>query len=79
MSYDQTNARALSDETLRSLLDILQAELARRDTIKAGLDVGERLQFDTVVDMIRERTKLDEPDTLAMVRAHVPGRVRGTP
>ena len=71
-------ATTLEDAHLQSLLDVLQAELARRETIRKGLDVGERLQFDTVVDYIRNRTKLGEADALAMIRAHEPWpRTRG--
>jgi hypothetical protein len=72
-------ATILEDVHLRSLLDVIKAELARRETIKDGLDVGERLRFDETIDLIRERTKLSEADALAMIRAHVPGRVRGMP
>lgn len=67
-------AVALDDEPLRSLHDVLRAELTRRDTIRNGLEIGERLQFDTVVDFIRERTGLSETDALAMIRAHDPER-----
>lgn len=73
------SAVALDDTQLQALSEALQAELARRKTIKDGLDVGERLQFDTTVDLVRQRTGLCEADALAMIRAHVPGRVRGEP
>lgn len=70
-------ATRLEDSRLNDLSKAVLAELARRDTIKNGLDAGERLQFDTAIDMIRERTKLSITDALAMIRAHEPGRVRG--
>lgn len=71
-------ARALDDRSFKALFDVLRTELARRETIRKGLDIGERLQFDTVVDLIRERTKLGEADALAMIRAHEPWpRTRG--
>lgn len=72
-------AMALDDARLQALFDTLRNELARRKTIKDGLDVGERLQFDTTVDLVRQRTGLGESDALAMIRAHVPGRVRSEP
>lgn len=72
-------AKALDDRRFQALFDVLRTELARREAIRRGLDVGERLQFDTVVDLIRERTKLSEADALAMIRAHEPERVRGGP
>lgn len=65
-------ASALEDAPLRSLMDAVRAELVRRDTIKSGLDAGERLQFDTTVNLIRQRTKLSQADALAMIRAHEP-------
>lgn len=68
---------ALDDVPLRSLSDLIQKEMTRRETFQKGLDVGERLQFDTTVDLIRQRTGLSEADALAMIRTHVPGRVRG--
>jgi hypothetical protein len=70
-------AMSLEDVPLQSLFDIIKAELARRKAIKDGLDVGERLQFDTTLGFIRQRTGLSEADALAMIRAHEPGRVRG--
>lgn len=70
-------AMTLEDVPLRSLYDVLQTELVRRDTIRNGLDVGERLQFDTMVDLIRDRTGLSETDAFAMIRTYEPKRVRG--
>ena len=70
-------AMSLEDVPLQSLFDIIKAELARRKAIKDGLDVGERLQFDTTLDFIRQRTGLSAADALAMIRAHEPGRARG--
>lgn len=67
----------LEDTHLRSLLSAIKAELTRRETIENGLDVGERLQFDTTLDLIRQRTGLSVADALTMIRAHEPGRVRG--
>ncbi len=72
-------AMTLEDGALLALAEALQVELDRRYVIKDGLDVGERLQFDTTIDLIRERTKLSVEDALAMIRAHVPGRARSMP
>lgn len=69
---DLIDVKDLEDEQLRSLFNVVYAEIARRDMIKAGLDVGERLQFDLVVTMIRERTKLSVADALELVRTHQP-------
>ena len=66
------DASHVEDPQLRSLSDVLQTELARRDTIKKGLDIEERLQFSTLIAYIRDRTNISEDDALAMIRAHVP-------
>jgi|SRR5882672_4866351 len=66
------DALRLDGDLLQALEKALSEELTRRDTIRKGLDSGEKLQFDTIIDMIRERTGVGDADALAMVRAHVP-------
>lgn len=66
------DALLLDDALLQGMLEGLQEEMARRNAIRAGLDSGEKLQFDTLIDLIRERTGVGDVDALAMIRAHVP-------
>lgn len=66
------DALLLDDVLLQGMLEGLQEEMARRNAIRAGLDSGEKLQFDTLIDLIRERIGVGDADALAMVRAHVP-------
>jgi len=79
------DALRLDDIPLQALHTALADELSRRDTLRKGLDAGEQLQFDTMIDLVRERTRLGDADALAMIRAHVPqtpplrGRPRKSP
>lgn len=79
-NYDARNAEelmaeaiGLEDSQLQALVDGLSAEMDRRRLVEKGLDVGEVLQFDTLIGMVKERTRLGHDDALAMIRAHVPG------
>lgn len=62
----------LDDIPLQALEYAVSKETTRRNMVRNGLDLGERLQFDTLIDLIRERTDFGDADALAMVRAHVP-------
>lgn len=73
---DTQDVKFLSDDELEFLSKTLSKEQVRRGFMRVGLDPGERLQFDVVVDMICERTGLGEDDALVLIRAHVPGPVR---
>lgn len=64
--------RRLDNEPLNDLQEALSNELTRRNALSNGLDPGEQLQFETLIDRIRERTGLGDVDALAMVRAHDP-------
>lgn len=64
--------KLLSDDELKALEEALSAESTRRSVMRKGLDSGEQLQFETIIDLIRERTGLGDADALAMLHAHVP-------
>ncbi len=78
---DMQDFKLLNDDELKVLEKTLSGELARRASFRKGLDAGEQLQFDTLIDMIRKRTGLEDADALEMVRSHVPETppLRGRP